>query len=103
MGIDIINLDEEAGVRHIRGKGRIEMMRRGDSVQPDGRIPNADFAMNRLALRGSMDAAGSEPERLDQEVVGSGNILIRQHWNDSLEGRHERLQDMSAPLSKRAA
>ena len=54
-------------------------------------------------LHSGQPLAGSEPERLDQEVVGSGNILIRQHWNDSLEGRHERLQDMSAPLAKRAA
>jgi hypothetical protein len=89
VGIDIIDMNEEAGVRHIRGTWRIEMVLRGDPMQPDGRISNADFGMDRLALRSSMDASCHEPEGLDQEVVCGRDVLIYQQRNWSLESWHE--------------
>jgi hypothetical protein len=83
--VDVIDMDDEASVGHIDGTWRIELMLCGDAVEPNGCISRADFAMDRPTLGGSMDAARHEPECLNQEVVRSRDVLIRQNRDDSLE------------------
>jgi hypothetical protein len=90
--IDIVDMDDQAGIRHIDGQGGVEMMLGGNVVQPDGCIPGAHFTMDSPTLRSSMDASGSEPERANQEVVCGCDVLIGEQRDYSFEGWHEYLR-----------
>jgi hypothetical protein len=90
--VDVIDVDDEAGICHIYGERRIEIVLSGDAMQPDGSIPGANLAMDRPALGGSMHSSRSEPKCLNQEVVCGCDVPIGEHRDDSLEGWHELLR-----------
>jgi hypothetical protein len=90
--IDVIDEDDQAGIRHIYGERRIEMMLDGVAMQPDGFISGTDLTMNRLTLGGSMHASRNEPKYTNQELVCGCDVLIDEDRDDSLKGWHELLR-----------
>ena len=74
MGIDIIDVHDDTGGRRVRRKRRAEPT--PGTVEPNGRVPDADLTMDRLALSVTHDASCLEPERLDQKIVSRLDILI---------------------------
>ena len=50
----------------------------GDAVKPERRVPDAHFGMHDLAVRGTVDAARLEPERVDQKIMGSLDVAVHQ-------------------------
>ena len=63
------------------------MIRYGHAVKPDRGIAGADLAMDSLAVWSLMDASGSEPKGLHQEVVRLRNVAIREDGNQFIERR----------------
>jgi hypothetical protein len=61
MRIDIVDVDEQAGMRDGSGQRRLELILRSDLVQPDGRIARADFAVDGLTIGSPMEAARRDP------------------------------------------
>jgi hypothetical protein len=55
--VDIIDVDDQAGIRHVDGERRVEMMLGGHAVQPDGRIAGTHFTMDGPAIGSAMDAS----------------------------------------------
>jgi hypothetical protein len=55
-----------------------------------------DLTVNRLTVRGSMDASGSESKRLHEKIVSGRDVLIRQHRNNLFYVRHEDLRSVAA-------
>ena len=90
--VDVIDLDDQAGICHVDGARRVEMVLGGDTMQPDDCISGPYLAMHRLTIWCSMDASRSEPECANQEVVCGGDVLIGEQRNDSFESCHELLR-----------
>ena len=64
-------------------------MFRHHTMQPNGGVTRSDLAVDGLALGVPVHTPAVEAERPDQEVVSSGDVLIGQNRNDSLEIRHD--------------
>ena len=57
----------------------------GGAVQPDDvAVADVDLAVNDSTFVVSIDPAGPQAERADQEVVGSLNVLADKQWGDPL-------------------
>jgi hypothetical protein len=89
--VDIIHLNEQAGVGHICCNRRIEMILRSGSVQPNRCRSDTDFPMDRAAIASSMYVARNEPKRLHQEVMRRRNVSIGEYRDQSFEGWQEHL------------
>lgn len=96
VGVDIVHIHEEAGVRDILGSWRVEMMRRSHPVQPHRRISDANLAMDRLTIGASLDTSRDEPEGVNEEVMRGWDVLISQNRDHAAECRHERSPYLSA-------
>jgi hypothetical protein len=55
--VDVIDLNDQAGICHIDGERRIEMVLRGDAMEPDGCLPGTNFTMDWLAVGVSMHSS----------------------------------------------
>jgi hypothetical protein len=86
--IDVIDLDDQAGICHVDATRRVEMVLGGDAMQPDGDISRTHLTMNRLPVGCSMHTSRSEPECANQEVVCGADVLIGEQRNDSFESGH---------------
>jgi hypothetical protein len=94
--IDVVYVHEETGVRDIRGLRRFQSMFRHLTMQPHGRVTRADLAVDGLAVGVPVHTPAVEAEGLDQKLVSSGDVLIGQNRNDSLEIGHDVHPLMSA-------
>jgi hypothetical protein len=90
--VDVIDLDDQAGIRHVDAARRVEMVLGGDAMQPDGDISRKHLTMNRLPVGCSMHTSRREPKCANQEVVCGGDVLIGEQRNDSFESCHELLR-----------
>jgi hypothetical protein len=86
--IDIIYMHEETCIRDIRRQRGSEAMFAGYSVKPNRGVTRPNLAMDGLPFRVSLHASAIEPKRIDQEIVGCRDILIRKNGDDSLETWH---------------
>ena len=59
--VDVIDLDDQAGICHVDAARRVEMMLGGDAMQPDGNITRTHLTMNRLPVGCSMHTSRREP------------------------------------------
>jgi hypothetical protein len=90
--VDVIDLDEQTGVGHVDTARGIEAMLGGDAVEPDGRISGTNLAVDRGAVLRDLNAAGLEPERAHEEIVGSRDVATREHGDRSSERWHALLR-----------
>src|SRR5262245_10124700 len=93
VGIDIVDMNEDAGIRDVDGAGRIQTMLWGDTVKPDSRLTDTDFRVNGLTIGRSIDTSRGEAECLHEEVMSGGNVLVGEHGDDSFKCCHECLRD----------
>ncbi len=82
VGVDVGHPDDQPAVDHRRRPGRLELFVGQGAVQPD-RLPfGFDLPVDRVGVPVEIDPARAEPERFDQEVVRSLNVLVDQHGDD---------------------
>ena len=86
--VDIVNLDDQARIRDVGGKRRLEAMFSCLGVQEDGGAAGTHFSVNSLAFGSSMHASRGEPESVHQEVVRGRDVLISEKRNDAFDGWH---------------
>ena len=90
--VHVIDLDDQTCICHVDRQRRIEMVLRGDAMQPDGGIAGTNLTVDGLALPGSLYAPRAEPEGSNQEIMRARDVLIREERNDAFDCRHELLR-----------
>jgi hypothetical protein len=86
--VDIIDVDDQAGIGDVSNDGGVEIVLSANAMQPDGLVAGANFTVNGLAIWASIDSAGSKPKCPNQEVVCGLNVPIGQNRDDAFKGRH---------------
>jgi hypothetical protein len=86
--IDIVDMHEESGIRHVSGQRRIEAMFRRYAVQPNRGITGTHLCMNWMAFRVSRHASAVEAEGTNEEIVSRRHVLVGQDRDESLEIGH---------------
>jgi hypothetical protein len=89
VGINIIHMHEDTGIRDIRDQRGIEMMFRRHAMQPYRGVTRTDLAVYGLSFGISIHAPAIEAEGIDKEIVSRWDVQVSQNRNDSLEVGHD--------------
>jgi hypothetical protein len=57
-------------------------------VQPNGRVSDANLAVNGLTLGIAVDDSWFETEGFDEKVMRRWDVLVDEKWDDALEFAH---------------
>jgi hypothetical protein len=76
MCIDIVYVDNQTACGHGLQTRRSEIMFRGCTMKPDYEIADANFSVNRHAVRGALNAPGRKAEHVYQEIMRRRYIIV---------------------------